>query len=217
LSLPVQRAGRRHSAEGRGRRACVPGHTPGPGRRPSPRHGEGEGGAAPPAHRGKGRDRAAAAPRPPGDAANGGHEPHRELLPWGQRRRWPQASRARARLGKEPAAAVSPAAACSRMRPLLFGLAALAASSAAKRLGQSLAAPLPCCVASPLPRMRVRKSPLFLQPVSSLTRSRMLLGPRRGRHQFDGFGKERETGDTGKNKSKHGMLVIRLSGPLLCG
>jgi len=86
------------------------------------------GGPAPPAHRGKGRDRAAAAaaPRPPGDAANGG----RELLPWGQRRRWPQASRARARLGKKPAAAVSPAAACSRMRPLLFGLAALAASSA---------------------------------------------------------------------------------------
>ena len=104
--------------------------------------------------------------------------------------------------GNEPVAAVSPAAACSRMRPLLFGLAALAASSAAKRLGQSLAAPLPCRVASPLPRMRVRKSPLFLQPVSSLTRSRMLLGPRRGRHQFDGFGKERETGDTGKNKSK---------------
>ena len=196
--LPVQRASRRHSTEGRGRRARVPGHTPGPGRRPSPRHGEGEGGAAPPAHRGKGRDRAAAAPHPPGDAANGG----RELLPWGQRRRWPQASRARARLGKEPAAAVSPAAACSRMRPLLFGLAALATSSAAKRLGQSLAAPLPCCVASPLPRMRVRKSPLFLQPVSSLTRSRMLLGPRRGRHQFDGFGKERETGDTGKNRSK---------------
>ena len=58
------------------------------------------------------------------------------------------------------------------------------------------------CGARRFVRMRVRKSPLFLQPVSSLTRSHMLLGPRRGRHQFDGFGKERETGDTGKNRSK---------------